>query len=90
MRPPDCYVCHRTLRDGPDEGVTRDYFTLIYFGETDQEKLGPPMPEGWAGHRRNAIWFCNDHAAIAREHENRQYSDALAAIKKQFEANGEG
>lgn len=89
MRPPDCYVCHRTLSDFPDEGATRDYFTLIYFGETEREKLGSPVPEGWAGHRHNAVWFCNDHVAIARAHENRHCRDALAAITAQLEARGQ-
>ncbi len=87
MRPPDCYVCHRTLDDFPDDG--RDNFTLIYFGETRQEKLGPTRPDGWAGHRYNAVWFCSGHVAVARQHENRHRDEALAAIKAQFEA-GEG
>jgi hypothetical protein len=90
MRPPDCYVCHRTLNDFPGEGARRDYFTLIYFGETEREKLGSARPEGWTGHRSTAVWFCNDHAVIAREHENRHCSDALAAINAQLKASGEG
>lgn len=75
VRPPDCYVCRRTSRDFPDDDV-RDWFTLIYFGETEAEKLGPRRPEGWAGHRPNAVWFCHDHATFARQHENRHYDDA--------------
>lgn len=67
MRPPNCYVCHRTLSDFPGEGASRDYFTLICFGETEREKSGSARPEGWAGHRRNAEWFCHDHVAIARD-----------------------
>lgn len=91
MRPPDCYVCHRTLRDVPDEGATRDYFTLIYFGETSDEKMAPSRAMAKAertGHPYNAVWFCNDHAAIARQHENRHYTEALTAIKAQLNEDG--
>jgi hypothetical protein len=82
MRPPDCYVCRLKLTDVPDDG--RDYFTLVRFGETDREKMAPSRAmaaAGRTGHPNNAIWFCNDHLPLAREHENRHLSDALAAIK---------
>jgi hypothetical protein len=72
----------------PGEGASRDYFTLICSGGTEREKSGSARPEGRAGRGGNAVWFCHDHMAIAREHENRHCSDALAAINAQLKASG--
>jgi hypothetical protein len=82
MRPPDCYVCHLTLREVPDDD--RDYFTLVRFGATEEAKMAPSRAMeavGRTGHPRNAIWLCNEHLPLAREQENRRLDDALAAIK---------
>jgi hypothetical protein len=82
LRPPNCPVCHRTLSDFPRrEGVSRDYFTPICSGETEREKSGSAQPESWAGRRGNAVRFCHDHVAIARERENGHWGDALAALR---------
>ncbi|HEY3952784.1 MAG TPA: hypothetical protein VGM53_05370 [Streptosporangiaceae bacterium] len=82
MRPPDCFVCHLTLGDVPDDG--RDYFTLVYFGETKAEKMAPAQvlaDTGRSGHPSNAVWFSNGHLPLAQQHEDRHVSDALDAIK---------
>ena len=82
MRPPDCYVCHLTLHEVPDDG--RDYFTLVRFGATEDAKMAPGRAMeavGRTGHPRNAIWFCNKDLPLAREYENRDLDDALDAIE---------
>jgi hypothetical protein len=82
MRPPDCYVCHLTLHEVPDDG--RDYFTLVRFGATEDAKMGPSRAMeavGRTGHPRNAIWFCNEHLPLGRDHADRELHEALAAIK---------
>ena len=74
MRPPDCYVCHLTLRDVPDDAPRQDHFTLVYFGATEEAKMAPSRAmaaQERAGHPYNAIWFCNEDLPLAREHENR-------------------
>ena len=84
MRPPDCYVCHLTLRDVPDDAPRRDHFTLVRFGATEEAKMAPGRAmaaQERAGHPYNAIWFCNEDLPLAREHENRPLDEALAAIK---------
>jgi len=89
MRPPQCYVCLRTWSDFPDDDG--DYFTLIYFGETPEEKMAPSRvlaDLGRAGHPNNAVWFCRDHVTVARRHENRHRDEGLSAIKAHFEAAG--
>jgi hypothetical protein len=55
MRPPDCYVCHLTLSDVPDD--SRDYFTLVRFSATEGAKMAPSRAMeavGRTGHPRNA------------------------------------
>jgi hypothetical protein len=82
VRPPDCYVCHLTLHEVPDDG--RDYFTLVRFGATEDAKMAPSRAMeavGRTGHPRNAIWFCNEHLPLGREHADRDLDEALAAIK---------
>lgn len=82
MRPPDCYVCHLMLHEVPDDG--RDYFTLVRFGATEDAKMAPSRAleaAGRTGHPRNAIWFCNEHLPLGREHADREVDEALAAIK---------
>jgi hypothetical protein len=82
MRPPDCYVCHLMLHEVPDDG--RDYFTLVRFGATEDAKMAPTRAleaAGRAGHPRNAIWFCNEHLPLGREHADRDLDAALDAIK---------
>jgi hypothetical protein len=79
--PPRCYVCGLGLSDVPDDG--RTHFTLVYFGETDEAKLADSRGMarlGREGHPRNAIWFCNQHLALARQHENMETGAALGAI----------
>jgi hypothetical protein len=82
MRPPDCYVCHLTLREVPDDG--RDYFTLVRFGVTEDAKMAPSRvmeAVGRTGHPFNALWFCNEHLPLGHEHADRELDEALAAIK---------
>jgi Competence protein CoiA-like family len=83
IMPPICHVCRLTPSDVPD-GMS--HFTLIFFGETGEEKMGPTLAliavEG-NGHPYNAVWFCNEHAAIAHDHEDRHLKEALAAINAQ-------
>ena len=82
MRPPDCYVCHLMGHEVPDDG--RDYFTLVRFGATEDAKMAPSRAleaAGRAGHPRNAIWFCNEHLPLGREHADRDLDEALAAIR---------
>lgn len=82
MRPPDCFVCHLTLHDVPDDG--RDYFTLVRFGATEDAKLAPSRvmeAAGRTGHPYNAIWFCNEHLSLAHEYADRDLDEALIAIK---------
>jgi hypothetical protein len=80
MRPPDCFVCHLTLSDVPDEGSTRDYFTLVHFG-----KWIPPRdadgPNYRTGHPRDSVWFCNDHLPLALDYKDRGIDEGPAAIK---------
>jgi hypothetical protein len=83
-RPPDCYVCHLTLHDVPDDAPRRDYFTLVYFGATEEAKMAPSRAmaaQERTGHPYNAIWFCNEDLPLALEHENRPLGEALEAIK---------
>lgn len=84
FRPPVCYVCQLTPSDVPDG---RSYFTLIFFGETGEEKIDPTLAlvaaEG-SGHPYNAVWFCNEHAAIAHDHEDHHVKKALDAIDAQL------
>ena len=80
--PPDCYVCHLMLHEVPDGG--RDYFTLVRFGATEDATMAPSRAleaVGRTGHPRNAIWFCNKHLPLGREHAGRDLDEALAAIK---------
>ena len=82
MRPSDSYVCHLMLHEVPDDG--RDYFTLVRFGATEDAKMAPSRAMeavGRTGHPRNAIWFCNEHLPLGREHADRDLDEALAAIK---------
>jgi hypothetical protein len=82
MRPPDCYVCHLMLHEVPDDG--RDYFTLLRFGATEDAKMAPSRAMeavGRTGHPYNAIWFCNEHLPLGREHADRDLDQALPAIK---------
>ena len=81
MIPPHCYVCGHDGADVP--GPVHEHFTLVYFGETDEAKTHDSGMMGrlcLAGHPRNAIWFCNDHLGLAREHESLETNAALAAI----------
>ena len=81
MIPPRCHVCGLGLFDVPDDGRKR--FTLVYFGETDEAKLADRRGMarlGRDGHPRNAIWFCKEHADIARQHEDMEAGAALDAI----------
>jgi hypothetical protein len=82
MRPPDCYVCHLMLHEVPDD--SRDYFTLVRFGATEDTKMAPSRAmeaAGRTGHHYNALWFCNEHLPLGREHADRDLHEALAAIK---------
>ena len=86
MRPPDCYVCHLTLSDVPDDG--RDYFTLVRFGATEEAKMAPSRAMDAvrrAGHPYSAIWFCNEHLPLGRDYENRNVNEALDAMKQMAE-----
>jgi hypothetical protein len=79
--PPRCHVCGLDLFDVPDDG--RKHFILVYFGETADAKryYSRQMAElGREGHPNNAIWFCTEHADLARQHENMETGAALRAI----------
>jgi len=79
--PPRCHVCSLGLHDVPDDG--RKYFTLVYFGTDDNAKMAPShaMAElGREGHPGNAIWFCNQHVDLARQHEDMETGAALQAV----------
>lgn len=81
MIPPRCYVCALDLFDVPDDG--RKHFTLIYFGKDDDAKMAHSRQMatlGRDGHPRNAVWFCNQHADIARQYEGMDAGAALRAI----------
>jgi hypothetical protein len=91
MRPPRCYVCHRDHQNFPDDG--QDYFTLIYFGATEDAKMGPSRVLAElerSGHPSNAVWFCRDHTAVAREYEDFSRDEGLAAILKRCSGNPGG
>lgn len=35
---------------------------------------------GREGHPRNAVWFCNQHVALARQHEDMNLNAAIDSI----------
>jgi hypothetical protein len=79
--PPRCYVCDLSPRDVPGDG--RDYFTLIYFGPGTDAKMALSRALaslGRAGRPRDAIWFCQQHTALARQYEHLGTQEGLAAI----------
>jgi hypothetical protein len=69
MRPPDCYVCHLTLHDVPDDAPRRDYFTLVYFGATEEARMAP----GRAMAAQERTGHPSDAAATAWSSSRRSY-----------------
>jgi len=90
MRPPSCYLCHRTPQDVPKDG--RTHFTLVRFGVAASERARPgPLIAALrrVRHPPNAVWFCDDHVMLAREHEKRPLDEALAAVERRFHGGRE-
>eukprot|EP00762_Andalucia_godoyi_P001232 ANDGO_04931.mRNA.1 hypothetical protein len=80
MIPPCCYVCHKTLRES-SHGVSD--FELIKFRESPEGKSFAEKSQqhpGFVGHNPDAVWFCREHAAAARDLQDQEWSSAKDKI----------
>ena len=75
MKPPICSICHeKCFSNGK----------LIYFKESETDKISNAKfkRKGFVGHPKNAVWFCEEHYKIAKEHKHLTKFEAITLIKE--------
>jgi hypothetical protein len=87
VRPPDCFICQRSLRDGEPYSS----FTDVWFALTPEEEAirREQDRQGWVGHPPEVEWFCDKHSALAEEHAHLHWREALELLARQRGQLGE-
>lgn len=86
MRPPMCFVCLRSLKDGEPSSS----FEAVQFAVSPEEEAWQRERdrEGWVGHPSEVEWFCDEHTAQARDLSHLHWREALERLAQQRRSPG--